>query len=249
MARPAAGPRGSPEAGPTLVAAWERTRHEGSQAAVSAVAAALVEWFWLVDEPSRVATVLDQYRAHAARPLAGLGWEELARYAARAGVPAGPDAETSGPREDWRAAAGAWEAIGDPYERALALAHSGEVEPTLQALYALEDLGAGPAARVARRRLRDLGVHRLPCRRRADSGGVPGGLTARQFDVLTLLADGLTNAEIADRLVVSVRTVDSHVAAVLTRLGVGRRRDAATMLRDWDSTVVSPAGASGSPSS
>ena len=45
--------------------------------------------------------------------------------------------------------------------------------------------------------------------------------------MLVLLADGLTNAEIAERLVVSVRTVDSHVAAVLTKLDVQTRQDAA----------------------
>ena len=49
----------------------------------------------------------------------------------------------------------------------------------------------------------------------------PGGLTDRQLEVLGLLADELTNAEIADRLVVSVRTVDHHVAAILSKLNVG----------------------------
>jgi DNA-binding NarL/FixJ family response regulator len=44
--------------------------------------------------------------------------------------------------------------------------------------------------------------------------------------VLRLLADGLTNAEIAVRLVLSVRTVDSHVAAVLDKLGAPSRHDA-----------------------
>ena len=55
----------------------------------------------------------------------------------------------------------------------------------------------------------------------------PAGLTARQLDVLALLAEGLTNLEIADRLVVSPRTVEHHVAAVLTKLGAATRRDAA----------------------
>lgn len=55
----------------------------------------------------------------------------------------------------------------------------------------------------------------------------PAGLTDRQLAVLALLGDGLTNAEVAERLVVSVRTVEHHVAAVLAKLGVHSRRDAA----------------------
>jgi DNA-binding NarL/FixJ family response regulator len=55
----------------------------------------------------------------------------------------------------------------------------------------------------------------------------PAGLTERQLEVLRLLGQGLTNAEIADRLVVSVRTAETHVAAVLAKLGVHTRREAA----------------------
>ncbi|MGH3705657.1 MAG: helix-turn-helix domain-containing protein, partial [Agromyces sp.] len=51
----------------------------------------------------------------------------------------------------------------------------------------------------------------------------------RQVDVLRLVADGHTNAQIADRLVLSVRTVDTHVAAVLAKLGVPTRQDAARL--------------------
>ena len=49
-------------------------------------------------------------------------------------------------------------------------------------------------------------------------------LTARELEVATLLAGALTNAEIADRLVLSPKTVDHHVSAVLSKLGVSNRR-------------------------
>ena len=51
-------------------------------------------------------------------------------------VPDGPEEFTAGLRGDWRAAAAAWERVGDPYERALELAGSGEREPMLEALRA-----------------------------------------------------------------------------------------------------------------
>ena len=59
----------------------------------------------------------------------------------------------------------------------------------------------------------------------------PAGLTERQLDVLALLAKGLTNGEIAARLVVSTRTVDHHVSAVLAKLGVTTRREAVAAWR------------------
>jgi DNA-binding NarL/FixJ family response regulator len=74
--------------------------------------------------------------------------------------------------------------------------------------------------------MRELGL-RVPQGPRESTRENPAGLTARQLEVLALLAEGLTNAEIADRLVVSPRTAEHHVAAVLSKLGAGTRRDAA----------------------
>ncbi len=91
----------------------------------------------------------------------------------------------------------------------------------------LDGLGAAAAARLVRARLRELGASRIPRGRLRATRENPAGLTERQVDVLALLATGLTNAEIAERLVVSTRTVDHHVSAILTRLGVASRRDAA----------------------
>jgi DNA-binding NarL/FixJ family response regulator len=58
-------------------------------------------------------------------------------------------------------------------------------------------------------------------------GANPAGLTARELEVLALLVRGLRNAAIADELVVSEKTVDHHVSAVLRKLGVGTRGEAA----------------------
>ena len=62
----------------------------------------------------------------------------------------------------------------------------------------------------------------------------PAGLTARQLEVLALLAEGLSNAQIAERLTVSAKTVDHHVSAVLGKLGVPTRGLAAAAAQAWD---------------
>ena len=64
-------------------------------------------------------------------------------------------------------------------------------------------------------------------RRRAGLAELPAGLTARELEVLTLLGSDLRNADIAARLHISDKTVDHHVSAILAKLGVRSRREAA----------------------
>ena len=231
--------RGVAGAGQLLALAWERALRQRSLLCLAYAGTALVEHAWLADRPDRAATVLEGWARHARRPSAEPVHAEILRYAARAGLtveafPGCPEPWAAGLRGDWRAAATGWERIGDPYEQALELADSREPGPTLEALRVLEDLGAHAAVRWVRQRLRELGVTRVPRRPTAVTRAHPAGLTRRQADVLALAADGLTNAEIADRLVLSVRTVDTHVAAILDRLGVRSRREAATVARTLD---------------
>ena len=61
---------------------------------------------------------------------------------------------------------------------------------------------------------------------RARTQANPGGLTGRELEVVELLANGLRNAQIAERLVVSRKTVDHHVSAILRKLRVGTRTEA-----------------------
>ena len=93
----------------------------------------------------------------------------------------------------------------------------------------IDRIEAVPLARIVRARLRERGAQGIPRGPSTLTRSNPAGLTARQVEVLELLAEGLTNAEIADRLVLSVRTVDTHVAAVLAKLGVSSRTEAARM--------------------
>jgi DNA-binding CsgD family transcriptional regulator/microcompartment protein CcmK/EutM len=133
----------------------------------------------------------------------------------------------AGVRGDWRQAAAGWDALGWPVEKARELAATGEVASMVEALAIYDRLGLARTAWQLRRRLREGGVQRVPRGPAAATVANPASLTPRQLEVLGLVAGGLTNAEIADRLVLSVRTVDHHVSAVLAKLSVSSRSEAA----------------------
>lgn len=132
----------------------------------------------------------------------------------------------------WRDAANLWTQLGRPYEAADVLADSDEPELVLEAVAVLDRLGAKPRAAMARQRLVELGVHSVPRGPRPMTRANPAGLTARQVEVLELLAESLTYRGIADRLHLSVKTVDHHVAAIRTKLGVGSRAEAVETARN-----------------
>jgi DNA-binding CsgD family transcriptional regulator/tetratricopeptide (TPR) repeat protein len=150
------------------------------------------------------------------------------------------DPWAAGARGDWRRAAAGWDALGWPVEKARELAATGEVVSMVEALAIYDGLGMTRTAWQLRRRLREQGVQRVPRGPVAGTVANPAGLTARQLEVLGLVAAGLTNAEIADRLVLSVRTVDHHVSAVLTKLGVTSRLEAADAAASFG--LPAPAG-------
>jgi DNA-binding CsgD family transcriptional regulator/tetratricopeptide (TPR) repeat protein len=130
---------------------------------------------------------------------------------------------------DWRAAAVIWGDLGFPYERARTLAEADDVDALCTALEIADRLEAAPLAARVRARLRVLGL-KAPRGPRNATRANPAGLTERQAEVLELLAEGMTDSEIAQRLVLSVRTVNRHVSSILDKLGVRSRRDAARRL-------------------
>lgn len=155
----------------------------------------------------------------------------LGAWAAAAGIPVRLEAPAGTPwepmlRRDWPAAAAAFGAAGWGYDRAVMLVLEGDEASLVEAIGVAHALGAEPLAQSAARRLRELGA-RVPRGPRRTTRANRAGLTGRQLEVLALLVEDLTNAEIADRLVVSTRTVEHHVAAVLQKLGAATRRDAA----------------------
>lgn len=119
-----------------------------------------------------------------------------------------------------------WREHGCVYEAARALTDADDADLVREGLEELERLGARPAARLARERLRRLGAP-VPRGPRPGTRANPGSLTARELEVLQLVAAGLRNADVAEELVLSRRTVDHHVSAVLRKLGVRTRGEAA----------------------
>jgi DNA-binding CsgD family transcriptional regulator len=223
--------RGDPTAGDLLDAAWAQAQRQHQLLGLAYAGIARAEWAWLTGDVAAARQVADVLLPLTEHPGAIPFRAELLRYLARAGVVTGVEEDADvgayslGLRGDWQAAAAAWRRAGDPYEQALELGE-GDADACAAALRTLERLAARPAAAIVRARLRELGAT-VPRGPRAATRANPAGLTARQLAVLELLREGLTNAEIAERLVLSVRTVDHHVAAILSKLGVATRREAA----------------------
>jgi len=200
---------------------------------IGPVAAASAEAAWLTGENALVAGATDEAlelaMLHQSPWIAG----ELAYWRWQAGqhdeLPAGTLAEPYrlSIAGEWARAAELWRQIGCPYEAALALAESDDQLAVRQSIDELQLLGASPAAAIVARRLRERGVRGVPRGPRPRTRENPAGLTARELEVLALLAEGLRNKQIAQRLVVSEKTVDHHVSAVLRKLDVRTRRDAA----------------------
>jgi DNA-binding CsgD family transcriptional regulator len=223
--------RGEPDAQALLDEARELALATGDIMRIGPMAAARAEAAWLKDDMEGVRAEIERaYELARQRPEP---WRlgELSLWLWRAGALDGPPANVAPPYRlemsgDWRGAASAWEALGCPYEQALALAN-GDRPAQLKALDILTQLGAVPTAALVRRKLRAESAQGIPRGPRAVTKGNPLGLTGRQIEILKLLSEDLSNKAIAQRLKISPKTVDHHVVAVLTKLGVATRKEAA----------------------
>jgi len=196
------------------------------------VAAARAEARWLAGEDGSIAQETDYALARADAVDHRWTIGELAIWRHRAGLPHAHAERLPPPYQaeiagDVRGAAEFWAAHGCRYHAALALGGSHAEEGLRESLHELQGLGARPAAAIVARRLRRRGARGVQLGPRAPTRANPAGLTARQLDVLVLLTRGDRNAEIAAKLFLSEKTVDHHVSAILRKLGVRTRGQAA----------------------
>jgi len=222
--------RGDPGAELVLDEARDLARATGNMQYIVPMAAARAEWRWL--QGDHAGCVAEAAVGLQASPHEVFSWQigEVVIWLWRGGgltdePPRIPEPYILQMAGDWHAAATAWERIGCPWEQALALL-DGDEPGQRAALASFERLGALPAAEITRRLLRERGARGLPRGPHPRTRAHPQGLTSRQLEILPLLAEGLHNAEIAERLSTSPRTVEHHVSAVLAKLDARSRAEA-----------------------
>jgi DNA-binding CsgD family transcriptional regulator len=222
--------RGDPGANGLLEEALTLAEPTGELNRIGRVAAARAEQAWLNGDLERVAREaklgLRYVAGHTAPWIKG----ELAFWLSRAQALDPLPVDIAEPyrlmlRSQWLEAAAVWEEMGMPYEQALALAEGPE-NAQRNALAILDKLGASPLAAIVRRRLREHGARGIPRGPNDTTRANPAGLTAREIEVLALLAHGISNAQLAHKLHRSTKTIDHHVSAILDKLGARSRTEA-----------------------
>jgi DNA-binding CsgD family transcriptional regulator len=226
--------RGRATAHETVVQGWEMAVTVDEYQRLAPAASALAEQAWIsgnVDFPASdvthvMETGLDMGQSWSAGSIAIWLWKLGELEEAPEGIAEPYRLTIEG---DPMAAAKLWAEIGCPYDRAIALSH-GEQSAQFEALEELDRLGADAVAAKLRQELRERGVS-VPRRKNRKATDDASDLTPRQAEILSLLSEHRSNVDIADQLFLSPRTVEHHVAAVMSKLDASSRDEAVEMAR------------------
>jgi DNA-binding CsgD family transcriptional regulator len=129
----------------------------------------------------------------------------------------------------WSAAAEIWEKLKCPYEHALALSDGNE-QAMKKAVEIFDKLGASAASQLIKQKMRKSGIKNIPKGPRQSTKENPSGLTGRQMEILDLVANGLSNSEIGNKLYISNRTVENHISTIFSKLNIHTRTEAAALV-------------------
>ena len=224
--------RGDPEVWPLLDEASSMADREGELQFAVPVVLARAEVSWLEGRMDAVRVETEETLRKAIRHDAWWVLGGVLCWRKRAGIrdevpPKLPRRYTAELHGDCSGAAGLWSALGCEYEAALALAEADDENLLKQSLLKLQRLGARATASVVARRLRARGARGISRGPRPTTRRNAAQLTEREVEVLELVKAGMRNADIARRLFLSSKTVDHHVSAILRKLGVDSRVEAA----------------------
>src|SRR4029077_11357464 len=224
--------RGDPDVWPLLDEAHAMAESEGELQFTVPVCTARAEAAWL--EGRLDAVGLETDAAFDKAMSLGAWWQvgEMLCWRRRVGLrdevhPRLPERYKAELVGEWSRAAELWSALGCEYDAALALAGADDDELLRQSLTKLQRLGARAAAAVVARKLRARGAQGISRGPRASTQRNAAQLTVRELEVLDLVKSGMKNAEIATRLFLTPKTVDHHVSAILRKLAVDSRAQAA----------------------
>jgi DNA-binding CsgD family transcriptional regulator len=232
--------------GSALRALWPKVLALGEPDSIVPVALGLAESAWLRDDHDACITVVDEALAACANLSA---WDrgELLCWSHRAGGETEPQAGVASPSQfeldgDFDAAAVEWASLSMPRHQAHVMLQAGlpsarheagRPESLSAAIATFDRVGATACAQHGRRLARKLasaGVKGIKTGPRAAARSNRFGLTPKELQIVSHLAHGLSNHEIAQRLSRSERTIEHHVSTVLAKLGARKRSDVPAIL-------------------
>lgn len=231
---------GDPQAAKTLAHAFENAMATEELQHITPMRLALIEAAWLNNDQASASEHFELLFTDGVSAMHTWRVGETAVWAKRFGVRAPnafladlPEPYALEIADDYKGAADAWRKIGAPYEAGLALLQmTGEAakDNISAALKIFNQIEANAASREAMRRAKELGIAaQMPRARRGPYKAArnhPLGLTQKEQAILALIASGASNADIAETLSRSQRTIEHHVSSILTKLNVDNRMEA-----------------------